>query len=68
MTGLPVVIADAAPLPPTEGTLISGRFTRPLPSLICVFVVDPPANVYPPLNVVVTERPAVGTPPTVTVT
>ncbi|WP_431796295.1 hypothetical protein [Microbacterium enclense] len=31
-------------------------------------VVDPPLNVYPPLSVTVTLWPAVGTPPTVTVT
>ncbi|WP_303046683.1 hypothetical protein [Microbacterium sp. RURRCA19A] len=31
-------------------------------------MVVPSANVYPSLNVVVTERPAAGVPPTVTVT
>ncbi|ODT38955.1 MAG: hypothetical protein ABS60_08430 [Microbacterium sp. SCN 71-17] len=61
------VLADRTPLPPCDGTLMDGRFTRPLPSLTCVLAVVPSANVYPSLSVVVTERPAVGVPPTVTV-
>lgn len=65
---LPDVVAVSVPELTTDAMLMVGRFTRPLVSLTCVFVVVPSAKVYPLLNVVVTERPAVGTPPTVTVT
>ena len=54
-------------VPPTAGTLMAGRLMRPLPSLIWVLVVDPPANVYPWSRLVLTVRPAVGMPLTVTV-
>ncbi|WP_367147145.1 hypothetical protein AB0870_00870 [Microbacterium proteolyticum] len=48
--------------------MIDGSDTFPLPSLAPVYVAAPPLNVYPPLSVTVTLWPAVGTPPTVTVT
>ena len=65
---VPADDAVIVPVPPLAGTVIAGRLMCPFASLTCVLVVDPPLNVYPPLNVVVTERPAVATPPTVTVT
>ena len=60
--------AESVALPPTAGTLIAGRFARPSVPVTWVVVVAPPLNVYPSLSVTVTLWPAVGTPPTVTVT
>ena len=52
----------------TDGTVIAGTVRVPPATETPLHVVAPPANVYPPVRVTVTDSPAEGTPLRVAVT